>query len=89
MVSGRTRGDGAGTRRLSVVLITHKLREMLSVGDRVTVMRRGEVVGTVPRAEATAEPRRVYISWVVMPETGAGLCSGNRAAIVTSARRAS
>ena len=48
-----TRGDGAGTRRLSVVLITHKLREMLSVGDRVTVMRRGEVVGTVPRAEAT------------------------------------
>ena len=40
---------------LTVVLITHKLREIRGIGDRVTVMRRGQVVGTVDRAEATEE----------------------------------
>ena len=37
---------------LTVVLITHKLREILGIGDRITVMRRGRVVGTLDRAEA-------------------------------------
>ncbi|MEO3992870.1 MAG: ABC transporter ATP-binding protein [Desulfurococcaceae archaeon TW002] len=36
----------------SVVFITHKLREVLEVADRVTVLRRGKVVGEVPREEA-------------------------------------
>ncbi len=40
---------------LTVVLITHKLREIRGIGDRVTVMRRGAVVGTLERAEATEE----------------------------------
>jgi len=40
---------------LTVVLITHKLREIRAVGDRVTVMRRGQVVGTLERAEASEE----------------------------------
>jgi simple sugar transport system ATP-binding protein len=31
----------------TVVLITHKLREVMAVTDRVSVMRRGELVGTV------------------------------------------
>lgn len=31
----------------SIILITHKLNEVLSVSDRVTVMRRGQVQGTV------------------------------------------
>lgn len=31
----------------SIILITHKLNEVLSVSDRVTVMRRGKVQGTV------------------------------------------
>ncbi len=36
-----------------VVFITHKMREVLACADRITVMRRGQVAGTVSRAEAT------------------------------------
>ena len=38
---------------LSVFLITHKLGELLGVGDRITVIRDGRVIETVPAAEAT------------------------------------
>jgi len=41
--------DGGGT----VVLIAHKLREVLSVADRVTVLRRGRNVLTARAAEVT------------------------------------
>jgi simple sugar transport system ATP-binding protein len=37
----------------AVVLIAHKLAEVLAVADRITVMRRGRVVGSLTRAEAT------------------------------------
>jgi simple sugar transport system ATP-binding protein len=40
----------AGT---TVVLITHKLREALSVADTVTVLRRGKTVVTMPASEAS------------------------------------
>jgi simple sugar transport system ATP-binding protein len=39
----------------TVVLITHKLREILDATDDVTVMRQGAVVATLPTAEATRE----------------------------------
>src|SRR5262245_57703792 len=39
----------------TVILITHKLREILEVTDAVTVMRQGRVVATLPTAGATAE----------------------------------
>jgi simple sugar transport system ATP-binding protein len=39
----------------TVVLITHKLREILDVTDDVSVMRRGELVATMPTREATRE----------------------------------
>ena len=39
----------------TVVLITHKLREILAVTDVVTVMRHGRVVATRPTGETTAE----------------------------------
>ncbi len=40
---------------MSVAFITHKLREVLSVCDRITVLRRGKSVLTLNRNEATAE----------------------------------
>ena len=42
----------------------------------------------VPSSVHAAEPCSVYSSWVWMPDTGAGLCSGKRASMLTSARRA-
>ena len=33
-------------RGVSIIFITHKLKEVLAVADRITVMRRGQVVGT-------------------------------------------
>lgn len=42
-------------RGVTVVLITHKLREILSVTDRVIVMRRGEVVAERATAKTSAE----------------------------------
>ena len=39
----------------TVLLITHKLREIREVTDVVTVMRQGRVVATLPTVETTAE----------------------------------
>jgi simple sugar transport system ATP-binding protein len=44
------RGEGK-----TVVLITHKLREIREVTDVVTVMRQGQIVATLPTAETTPE----------------------------------
>jgi len=38
---------------MSVIFISHKLNEVLDVADRITVLRRGEKVDTVPREGAT------------------------------------
>ncbi len=43
----RMRDDGK-----SVIIITHKLHEVLALTDRVAVLRRGEHIGTVMTAEA-------------------------------------
>ncbi len=37
----------------SIIIITHKLHEVLAVSDRVAVLRKGESIGSVPTAEAT------------------------------------
>lgn len=39
----------------TVIFITHKLREVKEISDRVTVMRAGKVMGTLPTSEATRE----------------------------------
>ena len=39
----------------SIIIITHKLHEVLSISDRVSILRKGEHIGTVNTAETTAE----------------------------------
>ncbi len=45
-ILGRMKEEGH-----SVIFITHKLDEVMAVADRVTVMRRGKVVATLPTSE--------------------------------------
>ena len=40
---------------MSVIFISHKLNEVLEIADRITVLRRGEKIDTVPREGATEE----------------------------------
>ncbi len=44
----RMRDDGK-----SIIIITHKLHEVLSLSDRVSVLRKGEYVGTVKTSETS------------------------------------
>jgi ABC-type uncharacterized transport system ATPase subunit len=46
----KLRGSG-----YSIVFITHKMREVLACADRITVMKRGRVAGTLQRDQATEE----------------------------------
>ncbi len=39
----------------SLVLISHKLQEILAISDRITVLRSGRLVGTVPTEEMTRQ----------------------------------
>lgn len=47
---------GLTQRGVSIIFITHKLKEVLAVADRITVMRGGKVVGTCKPNE-TDEPK--------------------------------
>jgi simple sugar transport system ATP-binding protein len=40
---------------LSIVFISHKLNEVLEIADRITVLRRGKMVETIPQQGATEE----------------------------------
>jgi simple sugar transport system ATP-binding protein len=42
-------------RGKSIIFISHKLKEVLEVADRITVLRRGKLVETLPAAGATEE----------------------------------
>ncbi len=42
-------------RGVTIVLITHKLREILAITDTVSVMRQGEMLATLPTRQATRE----------------------------------
>lgn len=46
----RMRDDGK-----AIIIITHKLNEVMALSDRVSVLRKGEYIGTVRTAETTEE----------------------------------
>lgn len=39
----------------AIIIITHKLHEVLAISDRVSVLRKGRYIGTVSTADATAQ----------------------------------
>ena len=39
----------------SIIIITHKLNEVLAISDRVSILRKGEYIGTVQTGEATVQ----------------------------------
>jgi len=39
----------------SIIIITHKLREVLSISDEVAILRKGHYIATVPTSEATEQ----------------------------------
>lgn len=64
---------------MAIILISHKLYELMSVTDRITVIRDGEVVATVPSRTATPGQlatlmvgRPTELTLDVPPSTGAG-----------------
>ncbi len=69
----------------AVVLVTHKLDEVLSASDEVTIMRQGKVVDAMPTSNATASTlaRAMVGRDVALRSTGAAL-AGADAAMVRS-----
>ena len=49
-ILNRLRAEGK-----TIILITHKLREIMDVTDNVSVMRRGEIVETLPTSDCSPE----------------------------------
>jgi simple sugar transport system ATP-binding protein len=47
--------DGLRAQGKSIIFISHKLHEVLEVADRITTLRRGKKIDTVPREGATEE----------------------------------
>ncbi|MCR8725971.1 ABC transporter ATP-binding protein [Frigidibacter sp. ROC022] len=47
--------NGLKEQGKTIILITHKLREIMEITDNVSVMRRGEIVATVKTAETSPE----------------------------------
>jgi simple sugar transport system ATP-binding protein len=55
----------------SVIFITHKLKEVLSIADRITVLRRGQVVGDADPAHVTeAELAKMMVGREVILKVG-------------------
>jgi simple sugar transport system ATP-binding protein len=49
----------------SIIFITHKLREVKAVGDKITVIRRGKVVGTTSPASSEAHLAEMMVGRAV------------------------
>jgi general nucleoside transport system ATP-binding protein len=52
----------------SIVFITHKLKEVKAIADRITVLRRGRAVGTAPPSASEGELASMMVGRTVMLE---------------------
>ena len=57
----------------SIIFISHKLNEVTEIADRITVLRRGKLIETIPAAGATEESLATLM-------VGREVCSGSRRA---------
>ena len=58
-----------------VVFITHKLHEVMAAADRVTVLRRGRVVASLERSEASIQKLGSLMVGASMPDLRSKGCS--------------
>src|SRR5260370_41695039 len=64
-----------------VVFITHKLREVAATADRVTVLRRGRVVASLGKSEASIQELGALMAGAAMPAQRI-VSAGKRADVV-------
>ncbi len=66
----------------TIILITHKLREPLALCDRITVLRDGELVGTVKTEDTSREElARMMVGRTVIFEIEKGTCQPGEVAL--------
>ena len=70
-VFGELKADG-----YAILFITHKMKEVLTSADRVTVLRHGKVVGTSPGHELDADILVSMMLGVEVPETVRSISAG-------------
>jgi len=65
---------------LSIIFITHKLREVMEVSSRITVLRNGKTVGTVKTSETSeSNLARLMMGGSLVHQQVGGVSSGGRA----------
>ncbi|MFC2078743.1 ABC transporter ATP-binding protein [Candidatus Bipolaricaulota bacterium] len=62
----------------AIVFITHKMREVLACADRITVMKRGRIAGTLTQSEATEESLVALMFGDAMPNDTLHVASGGK-----------
>lgn len=76
-------------RGVSIIFITHKLKEVLAVADRITVMRRGKVVGTATPQEVDEQKlAEMMVGREVMLEVDKGPANPTTEVLTVEALRA-
>jgi general nucleoside transport system ATP-binding protein len=74
---------------MTVIFISHKLREVMEVSSTISVMRLGKMIGTVPTDETSfAELARMMIGRDALPTVARGTPHPGRAVLVVNALHA-
>jgi simple sugar transport system ATP-binding protein len=66
------------SRGITIMFISHKLNEVLAIADRVTVLRDGQMVGTIDRSELTNDRLIEMMAGKVLKQTRFTYADGHR-----------